>query len=178
MNLRAVILVLGAAALVIIGGVYFASRSGGDALPASRVRVPPAPDLTLHDYDGREVKFSDFRGRAILINAWAAWCPFCREELKDFAAIQKEFSDQMVMIAVDRAEPRDTAKKFSDELGVSDDLIFLLDPDDTFYRAIGGFSMPETIFVDREGLVRFHKRGPMKREEIRRRIEDLLISRE
>lgn len=53
---------------------------------------------------------------------------------------------------------------------------FLLDPEDAYYRAIGGFAMPEILFVDRDGTIRSHKRGPMEREEFRRRVEDLVAS--
>lgn len=165
----------------IVAGILIVAALGGwlvlrdrEAAAPPQVERRPAQEFILNDYEGREVKLSDFRGKAVLVNAWAAWCPFCKEELKDFAAVQKEFGDRIAIIAVDRAEPAEAAKKYSDDLGVTDDLVFLLDPDDSFYQSIGGFSMPETVFVDREGFIRHHKRGPMPREEIRRRIEDLL----
>lgn len=165
-------LVIGVLIVGALGSWLLLRDRGAEILPQQELRR--APEFALKDYNGQEIKLSDFRGKAVVVNSWAVWCPFCKEELKDFAAIRKEFGDKAAIIAVDRAEPRDTAKKFSDELGVSDDLIFLLDPDDTFYQSIGGFSMPETVFVDRDGLIRFHKRGSMPAEEIRRRIEDLL----
>jgi len=56
---------------------------------------------------------------------------------------------------------------------VSDKLIFLLDPKDTFYKSIGGFAMPETLFVNSDGTINFHKRGPMRAEEIRQRVSEL-----
>ncbi len=162
--------------VVILGGLgsWLVLRGRDAALPTSSEEQRRAPEFTLNDYEGREVKLSDFRGKIVLVNSWAAWCPFCKEELKDFAAVEKEFGERVAIVAVDRAESLAEAKKFSDELGVSGDLVFLLDPEDSFYKSIGGFSMPETIFVDQEGFIRYHKRGPMKQEEIRRRIEDLL----
>ena len=93
----------------------------------------------------------------------------------DFAAAQKEFGDDVAIIAIDRAESRKTAKKYTDELGVTN-LIFLLDPSDSFYQSIGGFSMPETIFVDRDGNIAERKRGPMEIKEIREKIQKLLSS--
>ena len=159
---------------VIIAGVigFFLWRGWNKEAPMVEVKSHPAPDLTLKDYNGRDVKLSDFRGKALLVNSWAAWCPFCKEELPDFVTIKKEFGDKFEVIAIDRAESLEVAKKYSDERGVTDKFIFLLDPGDSFYQAIGGFSMPETIFVDREGMIVFHKRGPMKLEEIRRRVQD------
>lgn len=133
------------------------------------------PDFRLQDYNGKTVNFADFAGKPLVINSWAAWCPFCRKELSAFAAIQKEFGDTVVVIAIDRAESLKTSKKYSDELGVTDDLIFLLDPQDSFYQSIGGFSMPETIFVDTDGNIIIHKRGPMDTQEIREKIQQLIL---
>lgn len=131
-------------------------------------------ELGFQDYDGNSILFADFKGKSLVINSWAAWCPFCKKELVDFAAAQKEFKNQITIIAVDRAESLETAKKYSDELGVTNDLVFLLDPSDSFYQSIGGFSMPETIFVDKNGFIREHKRGPMDINEIRERMQKLL----
>lgn len=133
-----------------------------------------APDLVLQDYEGKSLSLSSFSGTPLVINSWAAWCPFCRKELPDFAQIQKEFKGRAVIVAIDRAESREIAKKYSDGLGVTDDLLFLLDPSDSFYRAIGGFSMPETIFVDRDGFIRGHRRGLMEKEEMHRRVQSLI----
>lgn len=130
-----------------------------------------APYFTLQDYNGKTVRLADFTGKPLVINSWAAWCPFCRKELVDFAAAQKEFGDKIAIIAIDRAETRNTAKKYTDELGVTNDLIFLLDPSDSFYQSIGGFSMPETIFINKDGVILDHKRGPMDINEIREKIK-------
>ncbi|MBI2640310.1 MAG: TlpA family protein disulfide reductase, partial [Candidatus Sungbacteria bacterium] len=131
-------------------------------------------DFALQNYDGKTVRPADFAGKPLVINSWAAWCPFCRKELVDFASAQKEFGDKVVIIAIDRAETRDIAKKYTDELGVTESMIFLLDPSDNFYQSIGGFSMPETIFVDSKGNIVFHKRGPMDLQEMRDRIQQVV----
>ncbi|MBI2097726.1 MAG: TlpA family protein disulfide reductase [Candidatus Vogelbacteria bacterium] len=133
-----------------------------------------APDFHLQDYNGKTVNLSDFAGKPMVINSWASWCPFCGKELPDFATAQKEFGDQVVIIAVNRQESLATAKGYTDAQGTSKDLIFLLDPSDSFYQSIGGFSMPETVFIDASGAIAFHKRGPMTLEEMKTQIEKLL----
>lgn len=169
--MRQIILYVIIVILIAGAGWFFFGRSGNnETSPAAELRS--APEFTLKDYEGKEVRLADFQGKAVVVNAWAAWCPFCGEELKDFALLQQEFGDKIAIIAVDRAEPLGTAKKFSDDLGVTDKMIFLLDPSDSFYQSIGGFSMPETIFVDKDGFTRGHKRGPMKLEEMRRRTQE------
>ena len=133
------------------------------------------PNLTLSDYEGNTVRLRDFGGQPLVVNAWAAWCPFCRRELKDFVAAQKEVGDRVVFIAIDRAEDLATAKRYTDELNVTGELLLLLDPKDSFYQSIGGFSMPETIFVDARGNIAQHRRGPMDLNEIRERTQRLLV---
>lgn len=159
--------VIAVAALV---GGFFILRVP-DKFISEEMEFRLAYDFILKDYENREVKLSGFRGKSVLVNVWASWCPFCKGELVDFITLKKEFGD-VVIIAVNRAEALEVAKKYSDELDVTNDLIFLLDPSDSFYQSIGGFSMPETIFVDKEGFIKYHKRGPMELEEMRRRVQD------
>ncbi|MBI4085057.1 MAG: TlpA family protein disulfide reductase [Candidatus Liptonbacteria bacterium] len=171
------LVVVGIAALI-LGGAWLLifnrtapdeSNSQTQLLP-DRQAVEKAPDFSLKDFEGKTVRLADFAGKPLIVNSWAAWCPFCRKELVDFAAAQKEFGNKVVVIAIDRAEAREVAKKYTDELGVTEDIIFLLDPSDSFYQSIGGFSMPETLFVDSDGSVVFHKRGPMDIDEIREKV--------
>lgn len=168
---------IGVVVILLVSGVLLLQKRSEGQLPADQnmtSRTEKAPDFSLKDYNGKTVKLADFSGRPLVLNSWAAWCPFCREELPDFAAVQKELGDKVVIIAIDRAESLEVAKGYSDEQGTTNDMIFLLDPSDSFYQSIGGFSMPETIFVDKEGFIRDHKRGPMKVEEIRARITKIL----
>lgn len=129
---------------------------------------------TFRDFSGNAVNILDFVGTPLVINSWAVWCPFCRKELPDFAQVQQDLDSEVRIIAIDRQEPLQTVKTYIDELGVNNDLLFLLDENDSFYRSIGGFSMPETLFVNKEGNIVFHKRGPMDAEEICRRTQALL----
>jgi len=167
-----IIIIIGIIGLVLVNN----SKKTKDASTVEQIRMGQGsvPNLSFSDYNGTTIAFADFKGTPLVINSWAAWCPFCLKELPDFAAVQKEFGDQVVIIAIDRAESLKTSKRYTDDLGITDDLIFLLDPKDSFYRAIVGFSMPETIFVDSEGIIREHKRGVMNLEEIRERINRLL----
>jgi len=176
--------VISIVAVGVIG--FFIIFSGGNGIPSdtpsgtSSDTPGSTPDrsaskmlgLSFKDYDGNIVSLADYPGKSLVINSWAVWCPFCVKELGEFAEIQKELGDSIVFIAIGRAEPLSVAKPFTDDLGVTDDLVFLLDPSDSFYKSIGGFSMPETIFVDKDGNTRFHKRGPMDADEIRSRVSD------
>lgn len=169
-----VILVLAGWLLISKTGQYQNIYPNNTIQTESLVKFDKAPNFNLQDYNGKTVTFADFVGKPIVINSWAAWCSFCKRELSDFAAVQKEFGDKVVIIAIDRAETRETAKRYSDELGVTDNLVFLLDPRDSFYQSIGGFSMPETIFVDKNGNIIEHKRGIMDMQEMREKVQKII----
>ncbi|MAF13277.1 MAG: hypothetical protein CMI53_00080 [Parcubacteria group bacterium] len=169
--------------VVIIGGVVLYNgdstnnnqntNSGATTNNQPVVKEPKqdkAPAFSLQDYEGNTVSSTDFAGKSLIVNSWASWCPFCVDELPDFATIQSEFKDDIVIIAINRVESISTAKGFSDKLGVSGKLVLLLDPGDSFYQSIGGFSMPETIFVDTEGNIVEHKRGIMSLSQIRSKV--------
>lgn len=169
-NSKKIILIVIALAFIgALGWFLFAGsrRDGEIAEPTYR----PVPDLRFKDYEGKEIALSDFRGKPMVVNAWAAWCPFCADELADFGRLQEEFGDKLVVVAIARAESLEVAKSFTDKVGVTGKIIFLLDSSDSFYSSIGGFSMPETIFVDEQGFIKEHKRGPMSLEEMRRRVK-------
>lgn len=164
-----------AVAAIIIGAVVFSNVTkapdGGSDGPQ---KLPEVLALEFINYQDEPVALTDLLGTPLVINAWASWCPFCVAELPDFATVQAELGDQVVFVAINRAESLRTAKKFTDDLGVSEDMLFLLDPKESFYKAIGGFSMPETLFINAEGNIITHKRGFMTLEEIRDRTTDLV----
>lgn len=179
-------------AAIILGAVFLLPRGGSPnpALPDAGTPQPTPSDQTtsssssdldrlskisLSDYDGDELTLGDFRGKPLVVNSWATWCPFCRQELPDFARLQEEFGDSIAVIAIDRQEPLTAAKGYTDEFGISEKMIFLLDPSDSFYRSIGGFSMPETIFIDSDGLIAFHKRGPLTLDEMKDAVRQYLV---
>jgi len=163
--------------VVVFGGGFLLFGGSKDTFspsPSSFSGGPEVPDFSLRDIDGNEVSLDDFKGRPLVLNSWAVWCPFCRKELPGFALAQKEFGDKVVFIAIDRAESLEKTTEFTDEIGVTDDLIFLLDPSDSFYRSIGGFSMPETLFVDKSGVIIEHVRGPLDLDQVREKIKKIL----
>jgi len=159
--------------IAVIGVVVLSGNRTSTSEQTQPSTLGKAPNFSLKDSHGNTVNLADFEGKNIIVNSWAVWCPFCVKELEDFAKLQQEFGDEITIVAIDRAESLEKTKSYTDEVGVTDDLIFLLDPNDSFYRSIGGFSMPETIFVDGEENILFHKRGPMTFGEMKQKVEEI-----
>lgn len=133
------------------------------------------PDVVLTTADGEETTIQEFQGEGVLvINSWASWCPFCVHELPDFVELQKEFGDQITVIGINRREAPQETQSYLGELGIAEDLVYLYDRSDQWYKAIGGFSMPETLFVNTNGEVVVHKRGFMALDEMRDHVNTAL----
>ena len=136
--------------------------------------IDPLPSFELKDFEGTIYTLEDFEGKNFVINSWASWCPFCTDELPDFTKIKEEMGDQITIVAINRNESDEVAKEYKENLDMNGELIFLQDPGDTFYQSIGGFSMPETLFINEDGFIIEHYRGPLNYEEIKEKIENLI----
>ena len=172
-------IIIGVAALFIIGVTVLVINDGGEALSPADNSAPrtalkiDVPDLTLKDYDGNDVNLRNIEGQTLLLNAWASWCPFCVNEIDDFVQAQEELNGQLTVVLINRQESLAQAKGFTDSIGATGKVITLLDPGDSFYRQIGGFAMPETLLV-KDGNVILHKRGPMTLREVKLAVKSAL----
>lgn len=140
---------------------------------AGTVSFQPSYELVLKDYDGNDVRLSQFKREILVVHAWATWCTYCADELKNLATLKNKYGDRIEIIAPNRAESVYVAKPFTDGLGLGNSIRFLLDPDDAFYKSIGGYAMPETLFINDRGEVFFQQRGPMNTAEAEQKISEL-----
>jgi peroxiredoxin len=182
----AVILVLG------VGGYFVFSRKGAspprderagvqiDTQPAqvagSFVKGQSAPDVAFTDFDGNTHNLSDFAGQVVVLDFWAAWCPFCLEEMPELQAAQDRYGDKLIMIGVHRTDTEKAIRglKFAEDRGVS--YLLVSDTDGALYRAAGGFGMPVAVFIDRNGVVTEVKSGPKTTQEIEEKVGNLVGS--
>lgn len=175
------LVIIGIVIAVVVSIVTTASNSslgGGDVGGSDISRIQGSAENSPYtDLDGNRVTLSQYEGKALVINAWASWCPFCVEELPDFSELAKEFADKdVVVLAVNRRESLNTAKAFLNSVGNPENIVFLMNSDDSFYRSIGGFSMPETQFYSKSGELVAHKRGFMELREMRSFVEQTLAA--
>ena len=125
-----------------------------------------APDFRLQDLDGRVVMLSDFRGKTVVLNFWATWCPPCREEMPEFQALWDERgtggSDDLVVLAVNflRDDTVGAATKFIEANEFTFPVVFDTTRGDVAAR-YGVRGLPATFFIDRNGIVRTTALGPV-----------------
>lgn len=130
--------------------------------------------LVLKDYDGRDVQLSDFRREILIVYAWASWCPYCGAELEYLSTLKEKYGDDLAVVAVNRAEPRDVAREFTSTLTGMERLTLLIDESDSLYKEIQGYAMPETMFIDNHGDIVHHQRGPIKPAEVDQKVLELM----
>lgn len=129
------------------------------------------------DLSGNPLSLTKHVGNILVINSWASWSPDSAKELLTLAELSREYGDQgVVVLAINRAESETMAKRFLETLGVIDDVQLILDGSDRFYKSSQGYSMPETVFYDRDGNVVYHQHGHLPPEQMKARVEQLLSS--
>ena len=142
--------------------------------PANQTNFEKEFGMVLQDYDGQNVHLYDYRRKVLVAYTWATWCTYCGKELENLGTLKQKYGDEVQILAVNRAEPRATAKAFTDGISGVKNIIFLLDPLDSFFKSIDGYAMPETVFINGKGDIVYHQRGPLQLEEVSRRMEELL----
>ncbi|MEO8028162.1 MAG: TlpA disulfide reductase family protein [Bryobacteraceae bacterium] len=154
-----------------------AMREWSDGVMARSAGVarPMAPDFTLKDANGEELRLSAFRGRVVLLNFWATWCPPCRIETPWFVEFERRFKDQgLVVIGVSLDEDGWTAvrpfvesAKINYRIGIGDAGLA--------HRYGGIESLPETLLIDREGRIVASHVGLRSKDDFEREIRALLV---
>jgi len=150
------------------------TRKHGAIKLVGNVQGVPAPDFTLQSLDGSNVKLSDFRGKAVLLNFWATWCPPCKVEMPWFEDLQKQYAkDGLVVlgVAMDDSEPA-TIAKFASELGVNYQVLLGTDKVSDDYGDVQ--YLPTTFYIGRDGAIVDKMTGLLDRKEIEETVKKTL----
>jgi len=112
-----------------------------------------APEFILKDINGRPFSLSSLKGKAVLVNFWATWCPPCRSEMPSLNKLYKEYgSGELVVLAVSTDRTSSGVKDFLSKHPV--DFAVLMDSDSKVSRQFKVFSLPTTFLLDKSGVVR------------------------
>jgi len=147
---------IGVAVATMVFAVVLASRFGKNpSLIDSPLIGKPAPEFELPALDGNGVtRLSDLKGNVVLVNFFASWCLQCRLEHDDLVATADAFYDKGVrMVLISYQEKPEDSLAWLDEVGTSPVQIYLQDPGSRTAIAYGVFGIPETFFINQEGIV-------------------------
>jgi thiol-disulfide isomerase/thioredoxin len=133
-----------------------------------------APDFTLQSLDGKTIRLSDFRGKAVVLNFWATWCEPCKIEMPWFVELQKQYGPsglQFLGVAMDDASPKDISG-FANDMGVNYPILL---GKEAVGDAYGGVQfLPETFYINRDGKLVDRAFGLRGRGEIEDNVKKIL----
>ena len=126
---------------------------GAGPLPVGLRAGELAPDFEFSTFDGRRLKLSDYRGRAVILNFWASWCGPCRAEMPDMEAVLHRFEDEgLAILGVNNGESLRTPTRFLADLDIEFSA-FAFDPGQDVVGLYAIRGMPTSYFIDADGLI-------------------------
>jgi cytochrome c biogenesis protein CcmG, thiol:disulfide interchange protein DsbE len=132
-----------------------------------------APEIDLVSIDGERVTLSSLRGRPVLINFWATWCPPCREEFPLMVqAYADHAEDGLEILGILHDDAAEGARAFVADQGANWPV--LLDPDDAAWNDYLGLGLPTSFYVDADGIVRAFSVGPFTEDGLAAQLATIL----
>jgi cytochrome c biogenesis protein CcmG/thiol:disulfide interchange protein DsbE len=151
--------------LTVLIGISFLLAAGTLVLRAQSENVP-APDFVLKDLQGKDLKLADYKGKVLVLNFWATWCPPCRAEIPDFVeayAANKDKGLEILGLSVDRMTA-DKLLPFVSKAKINYPVVLA---DAKIVQDYGpGDYIPATIIIDKKGIVRHRHIGQMDKETL------------
>jgi cytochrome c biogenesis protein CcmG/thiol:disulfide interchange protein DsbE len=118
----------------------------------------PAPEFTVRDEE-HSVALRDLRGKVVVLNFWATWCPPCVEEMPSLVAMQSKMKDRVTVFAVSTDVDADAYRQFVKQYGLN--FITVQDAKHKSNTLYGTFGFPETYIIDANGILRRKFIGPV-----------------
>ena len=145
-----------------------------EATDADMVGKPAPLNYTVKNMNGESVHLASYKGKIILLNFWATWCPPCKVEIPDLIALQNEYKDDIVVLGFSVDDTADQLKPFADEYQMNYQVLVGLGHEN-IQEAYGPmWGIPVTIIIDRDGTVAKKQSGIRSKEQIEREIKALL----
>ncbi len=170
------VLLLLALSVPLLRGIAVPERTAvAEGAEAAALTSQIAPDFTLQTLDGASVTLSSLRGKVVLINFWATWCPPCVREIPRLVRVAETYQDQgLVVLGVNTTYQDDPAKvrQFAHDNGISYPV--LLDAEGVASEKYPARLMPTTYLIDRSGKIVQNKVGEVDEATLNEQVHALL----
>ena len=148
------------------------AAASGTGLAAIHYGAPP-PDFSVHTAQGSE-PLSALRGKPVIINFWASWCPPCTDELPYFERLAQMYGDKVTIVTVDWNEQPSTAAAYLRSHDLN--LPVVDDEQSEIYKAYSLFEVPDTVVLDAQGNVTYVSVGELSWKELNTAVESVLTA--
>jgi peroxiredoxin len=151
-------------------------EAAGPSLSAGDVKGMAAPDFTLPTIDGKDVKLSDYRGKAVLLNFWATWCGPCKLEIPWFLELQKQYASQgFVVVGVSMDDdPKKDVPPFAKEMKIDYPILAGTEAVADQYGGVEG--LPISFYIDKNGKIVKKIMGLASHSEVEDAIKEAIGS--
>lgn len=129
-----------------------------------------APDFELKTLTGETVKLSDLKGKKVMLNFWATWCPPCKAEMPEMEKFYKQKDKNLTLLAVN-IDPQLDVKGFVNKNGIT--FPILLDTNDKVNETYQILSIPTTYFINSQGIIENKFTGAMNLDSMKQFTKDL-----
>jgi peroxiredoxin len=130
--------------------------------------------FTLKDINGKNVSLSSYKGKVILLDFWATWCPPCRKEIPGFIDLYKSYASRgLIVLGVSMDEEISDIKKFARQLGMNYPVLLGAGRED-LEKAFGPLPLPTAFVIGRDGRICAKHNGFAPKEQFEREIQPLL----
>lgn len=154
---------------------FFSDSTGGSQVGAASPDIgSPAPDFVLEDLSGNPVKLSDLKGRLVVLNFWATWCTPCRTEMPEFQEIYQQNQPDLVVLGINLEEPPSDIQDFVSPLNITYPI--LLDNDGLVSKLYKVIQLPNTYFIDRDGIIRIRHIGLLSSDQFQEYLDRVGVS--
>lgn len=148
--------------LAVVLGVF--AVTGGHAAGFEKRAATPAPELKATDLGGAPRSLANYRGKVVLLNFWATWCPPCLKEMPSMERLREKMAGRpFEIVALNSAEPKSDVDAYLARMKLG--FPILLDPDGVNTRRWKVFALPTSLLLDAEGRVRYALTGPVEWDE-------------
>ncbi len=131
-----------------------------------------APSATFPLLDGGSASLSDFLGTPVVINFWASSCVPCKQEMPALEQVHAAMGSKLRFLGIDVSDSVEAGKKFAKDLGVTYQLG--RDPQSKMITAFGGISLPHTVIVDAQGVIRVVHNQALDAEELQGLVDSVV----
>ena len=131
-------------------------------------------DYALKDMDGREVRLADFKGRPLVLNFWATYCPPCKHEIPSFVELVEKYKDQhLTILGISTDDSPEDLKKFAAEYKINYPVLVGLGHDEMLETFDASMLIPVTWFIRKDGTVALKHAGTQTKDWFERQMTAL-----